>query len=453
MTGFVDRTKATFSFVDSTRVLTLTPVNSTDCKVFYRGKEYTIDTAKSITLSNASGGRYITYNVDTGALVEGTIGVNASITTDLLVSYVYYDAQASRNKAIIVGDERHGHSRDTQWHLSQHLDVGSVWRSGGALTYTLNDDTNVAIEVGSPITFADEDIVHTVTHSNNPNGYYEQTLIGAAVIPAMYKLNQHWVETDGDSTPWLMGTTRAAYNQITGGAGQLTDVPNNYYVTYWLCATNDMRKPVKVVLGNMAWASAADAYNDEFDTTGIPLPEIVPMYKIVLHVNDSYTNNTEHVVIQQVFTLTSRQTSMSLRAFSPVSHDNLTDREIANQHPISAIVNLQSSLDAKQATLVSGTNIKTINSTSILGSGNIAVSDTNTTYSIAASTTTGGANLDLTAGGSGSGTDTVKFAQSKFATVTQTDVNTITIGTTYNITVGTTAPTSPNVGDLWVDTN
>lgn len=35
---------------------------------------------------------------------------------------------------------------------------------------------------------------------------------------------------------------------------------------------------------------------------------------------------------------------------------------------------LQSALDAKQATLVSGTNIKTINSTSLLGSGDIAIS-------------------------------------------------------------------------------
>ena len=79
------------------------------------------------------------------------------------------------------------------------------------------------------------------------------------------------------------------------------------------------------------------------------------------------------------------------------------------------------------------------------GSGSGAV------YGVAASTATGGANLDFTA--DSVATDTVKFAQSKFATVTQTDVNTITVGTTYNISVGTTAPTSPQVGDLWVDTN
>ena len=50
------------------------------------------------------------------------------------------------------------------------------------------------------------------------------------------------------------------------------------------------------------------------------------------------------------------------------SVDNTSD---ANK-PISSAT--QTALDGKQATLVSGTNIKTINSTSILGSGNIAIS-------------------------------------------------------------------------------
>lgn len=48
--------------------------------------------------------------------------------------------------------------------------------------------------------------------------------------------------------------------------------------------------------------------------------------------------------------------------------DNTSD---ANK-PISSAT--QTALDAKQATLVSGTNIKTVNGTSVLGSGNIAIS-------------------------------------------------------------------------------
>lgn len=46
----------------------------------------------------------------------------------------------------------------------------------------------------------------------------------------------------------------------------------------------------------------------------------------------------------------------------------------SHTHTISQITNLQSTLNGKQATLVSGTNIKTINGTSILGAGDLSVS-------------------------------------------------------------------------------
>lgn len=48
--------------------------------------------------------------------------------------------------------------------------------------------------------------------------------------------------------------------------------------------------------------------------------------------------------------------------------DNTTD---ANK-PISTAT--QTALDAKQNTLISGTNIKTVNGNSLLGSGNVAIS-------------------------------------------------------------------------------
>ena len=60
-------------------------------------------------------------------------------------------------------------------------------------------------------------------------------------------------------------------------------------------------------------------------------------------------------------------------------------------------------------------------------SGLEAGTDTNTTYSQAAVTTSGGALLRLTAGGSGSGNDDVKFASGINVTVAYTDADTITI--------------------------
>jgi len=53
-----------------------------------------------------------------------------------------------------------------------------------------------------------------------------------------------------------------------------------------------------------------------------------------------------------------------------LSLNNVDNTSDANK-PVSSAT--QTALDAKQATLVSGTNIKTINSTSVLGSGNISV--------------------------------------------------------------------------------
>jgi hypothetical protein len=59
--------------------------------------------------------------------------------------------------------------------------------------------------------------------------------------------------------------------------------------------------------------------------------------------------------------------------------------------------------------------------------GGEAIVDTDTTYTIKASTITGGANLDLDAGGTGTGTDSVKFQGGGNVAVSRVDANTILI--------------------------
>jgi hypothetical protein len=48
---------------------------------------------------------------------------------------------------------------------------------------------------------------------------------------------------------------------------------------------------------------------------------------------------------------------------------------LVHSHAIADTTGLQAAIDAKQATLVSGTNIKTVNSNSLVGSGNVVVGD------------------------------------------------------------------------------
>jgi len=65
----------------------------------------------------------------------------------------------------------------------------------------------------------------------------------------------------------------------------------------------------------------------------------------------------------------------------------------------------------------------------------IAATDTNTTYTVDATSTTGGANLNLT--GSDASVDSVAYLGSGATTVTRTDANTITISSTDNNTTYT----------------
>ena len=68
-----------------------------------------------------------------------------------------------------------------------------------------------------------------------------------------------------------------------------------------------------------------------------------------------------HIHDNRYYTETEIDAALSLKA------------NVSHTHAISEVVNLQTSLDAKQATLVSGTNIKTINGESLLGSGDIEI--------------------------------------------------------------------------------
>ena len=87
------------------------------------------------------------------------------------------------------------------------------------------------------------------------------------------------------------------------------------------------------------------------------------------------------------------------------------------------------------ATSVTRTNANTIT---------ISSTDTNTTYTQNASSTSGGANLNLV--GSDSTTDTIKFANGTNVTVTRTDADTITIASTDTNTTYTVDATSTTGG-------
>jgi hypothetical protein len=144
----------------------------------------------------------------------------------------------------------------------------------------------------------------------------------------------------------MESSTRAYYNPVVSENGSLTIAPSNgLYITYWLVATNDTKYPVKLIMGRNAHATFGDAEGEDFDSYGLPMPEIVPMYKFVLQTSDTFTQNTARINIVGVKELVGKQNARA-NAFDTFSHSTLSDRNTANQHSISAITDLQTTLDA-----------------------------------------------------------------------------------------------------------
>lgn len=345
-TGFASRTTNTLSFNDSTRTLTLAPTGA-NFTIYFRGKAVLIDSAKTVTIANSSGGHWIHWDYTQNRLVD--LGNTPNIKDNLLVAYIYWDASTSY--ALFFSDERHSVATDSNWRYYQHTTTGAIWKSGGDLSCTINNPNLVGLSFTTPLVLADEDLEHTVTHSDSPTVAYEQILsnssTGLATLPVIYMVGTNYTQGNmGTSLPWYPSTTRAYYNAISNGSGSLVAATtDDSYIVYWVVATNDTRTPIKLVMGRNAWASYGEAETENFDAYGLPMPEIAPMYKVILKTRSSYTQNLARVNIIAARELLGKQNARS-NSFDTLSHDALSDRFNADQHSIAAITNLQTTLDS-----------------------------------------------------------------------------------------------------------
>ena len=346
-TGFSSRSTSTLAFSDATRTLSLTPTGA-NFTIYYKGKAVLISSAQTIQISNSSGGHWIHWDYTLGRLVD--LGSSPNIKDNLLVAYIYWDSTTSY--ALFFSDERHSVSNDKQWHYSQHTTIGAIWKSGGDLSYTINNPNTVGVSFTNlPIVLADEDLEHSIDHSDFPLVAYQQILrnteTNLATLPVIYLNGTTYTQANtGTSLPWYPSTTRAYYNSITNGVGSLvTASSDDMYITYWVVATNDSRAPIKLIMGRSAWATYAEAETENFTEYGLPMPEIAPMYKVILKTRSSYTQNLARVNIIAVRELFGKQNARS-NSFDTLSHDALADRFTANQHSISSITDLQTTLDS-----------------------------------------------------------------------------------------------------------
>lgn len=290
-TGFLNRADSQISFVDGTRTFTIQP-DVTSFDFYVKSAKYTVSAAESLVIPNTSGNHYIYYN-QSGVLESTTVFSSAIIEQFAFVAIVYWNATTSSHT--YFADERHGVTMDGVTHAYLHTVFGARYLSGLALlgfsvdgTGDVNSNAQFTADSGS---IRDEDILH-------------QSL-AQAQIPVLYRDGLLWKKKAADAYPVIYSGSagytgasgRLPFNEFTGGAWQLTEVPSLDFVLVHLFATNDIDNPIVAVQGTASYTTASAARtnaNLEISTlSGMPFAEFVPMGSVIFQTATSYTNATK----------------------------------------------------------------------------------------------------------------------------------------------------------------
>ena len=347
-TGFDIPANVGIAYDSTTQAVTVSGAN---WKVYWRGKEVLeIPTGVvPVAHDNVLDHTYFLYWDGTG------INNGFNWTTDafpgfdkVLIAYVYY-----YTGNIFCNRECHG-LMDWRAHQEFHENVGIYLFSGGQLTagtYVLNPTagthTTAQNTYGTEIAvIKDEDLPTSIP------AWIEGTYTTA------YRLgvSGDWVFSTVATVPYHFngGTNFIQYNQLTGGAWQLTDVTeNNYYNTFifYVPTTSDVgsQKYRAIVVADqgisttLAGALARTTLNLDVGNLKNILVESMPYIRITWLKNSSGAGAYPAGVVGRCAIVNITYNSGSSKSLilasglTPGDHSSLSGRTDLNSHPISAI--------------------------------------------------------------------------------------------------------------------
>jgi hypothetical protein len=311
------------------------------------------------------------------------------------------------------------HTHDDRYYTETEIDLALLSKSNTGHTHTSSNitDFQTTVSLNSDVA-ANTAARHT--HSN-------KTILDAiteaftTALKTAYDSTVTWISTNGSSlishltntsnphsvTKTQVGLANVA-NVDTTTTANITDSLNKRFITDAkktvldntsntntgdeTTASIQTKRPLKTVngeslegAGNVAISGSgiADAPNDANAYVRSGLAWVIGYTKTALdtllsgkaatshtHTKSDITDFTHSHIISDV---TGLQTALDGKAASSHTHTKSQITDFAHTHPQSEITNLVTDLGNKQATLVSGTNIKTINGESLLGSGNISI--------------------------------------------------------------------------------
>lgn len=340
-TGFVDRSETTITFDDGNRRLTITPAGAT-FDYYIQGTFYRKTAVETVDITDTEGTWFLYYagSVLTASQVVWTIG---AVTP---VAVVEWDA--TNNKRVRFLDERHTIGMPNDTHDLLHNTVGARWKAdgGGALTYTpgsgsTDADAQFAL---TNMTIYDEDIDGLIEHNAAPSAPFEQILTPIAKLPILRldgasadvrkKVANNFPCWEGPGA----GNDRLQWNEFTGGAWQLTEASDNWYMNVWICANLDNDEPVFGILGQAEYQFIADAQHEDIsdlDVSAYNLAEVKILYRVAFRTKDSFANTVKAFIADVAdFRVVS---SLPGGVSAATTHPSLAERDVANSHPELAI--------------------------------------------------------------------------------------------------------------------
>lgn len=365
--GVVSRTTNPLPTYLTTTTFTLS-TTTYPLSYYYMGTLVTVSVDKSTILSGAAGLYHIYFDAATGNLLNSTAFPGVSFNSNVYIASVMWNGTDYG----LVNDERHGYQRDTQWHQWAHYTVGTRYRSG--ITLTHNSGTGAAATFSSTAgEIWDEDILFTV----NASSAFPTPNAGRLLYQASAS-NYTFINATSTKPGYLGANNRPNVVNSTGYV--LTQVPSatNRFVNVFVYVTTDLHTPLYFFTETVSAVTAsAGGYTSLVNARAVPFPnlsglgispELKPIYRIIWRADgvlqaidntqDDYRTVTS--IPQGAGTVSTTASSVT---FNPAG-------DIAAVTVQTAIEELDVE---KQATLVSGTTIKTINGGSILGAGDLTV--------------------------------------------------------------------------------
>ena len=290
--GFVNRTDSSLGFDAGTRTFTISPTGA-DFVFYANGAKYTKSAPDNVVIPDTEGIHFIFYD-NSGVLSSTTTFVEELITTNALVSVLYWNATGNE---VVLGpaEERHGCTMDSATHIYNHNTRGCEYGKGilvGDVTADGDGDDNTHAQITvSSGSIWDEDIQNVIP----------SYALGAA-IPFLYKSGAtgDWRKAAGTGlVAYNGGSGRAQWNEWTGSTWQLTEADNNDFVLMHLYATNSVDEPLVFIIGQGEYdttgAARAAAPQEIFtlETGGMVIVEFKAIASFIIQTSTGYANDAQ----------------------------------------------------------------------------------------------------------------------------------------------------------------